>query len=100
MAQHKQAPTSQDLLTRLTGAGSDAMQRLSDMPGGKAFVDTAQSLRERLDELAARIRAIDPLEKRVTALERRLDALEKPPARKPARKTAAARPKPAAKPKS
>ena len=66
-----------DIVTRLTGAGEDAMQRLSDLPGGKVLLDTAQSFRERLDELATRIRTIDPLEKRVTALEQRLAALEK-----------------------
>ena len=53
------------------------MQKLSDLPMGKALVDGAQQLRERLDELGTRIRAIDPLEKRITELEQRLEALEK-----------------------
>jgi hypothetical protein len=66
-----------DFATRLADAGGEAMQKLSDLPMGKVLVDGAQSLRERLDELATRIRAIDPLEKRVTALEQRLEALEK-----------------------
>ena len=79
-----------DFAARLADAGGEAMQKLSDLPMGKALVDGAQSLRERLDELATRIRAIDPLEKRVTALEQRLEALEK--SSKPA-----ARKKPAAK---
>ena len=62
------------------------MQKLSDLPMGKALVDGAQQVRERLDELATRIRAIDPLEKRVTALEERVAALDKKPAasKKPA----------------
>ena len=59
------------------------MQKLSDLPMGKALVDGAQQLRERLDELATRIRAIDPLEKRVTALEERVEALEKKSKPKP-----------------
>ena len=84
-----------DIVTRLTGAGEEAMQRLTGMPGGKALVDTAQSLRERLDELAARLRTIDPLEKRVTALEHRLTALEKKA--KPATRRKPAAKKPAAK---
>ena len=65
------------------------MQKLSDLPMGKALVDGAQQIRERLDELGTRIRAIDPLEKRVTALEERLAALEKtskPATKKPAAK--------------
>ena len=80
MARTKQKQTQQDLVSRLAGAGEEAMQRLGDLPGGKAILDTAQSFRERLDELAARIRAIDPLEKRVAQLEHRLAALEKKPA--------------------
>lgn len=80
-----------DLVARLTGAGEDAVQRLGELPMGKALLDTAQSFRERLDDLASRIRAIDPLEKRVTVIEQRLAALEAKP--KPARKPAA-KPKP------
>jgi hypothetical protein len=53
------------------------MQKLSDLPMGKVLVDGAQQVRERLDELATRIRAIDPLEKRITEIEVRLEALEK-----------------------
>jgi hypothetical protein len=78
-----------DFATRLADAGGEAMQKLSDLPMGKALADGAQQVRERLDELGTRIRAIDPLEKRVAALEQRLEALEKS-------KTAARR-KPAAK---
>lgn len=89
MPQRKQATTQQDLLGKLTSAGSEAMQRLGDLPGGKVLVDTAQAFRERLDELGTKIRAIDPLEKRLTALEKRVAALEK-----------AAKPKPRSKPKS
>jgi hypothetical protein len=92
MTQTKQT-AEKDLVTRLTGAGEEAVQRLGELPGGKALLETAQSFRERLDDLAARIRTIDPLEKRVTELERRLGALEKP---KPARKRAPAKPKPKA----
>ena len=55
---------------------------------------TAQSFRERLDEVAMRIRAIDPLEKRVTELEQRLAALEG----KPKPKRAPAKPKAPPKP--
>ena len=79
-----------DFATRLADAGGEAMQKLSDLPMGKVLVDGAQQLRDRLDELGTRIRAIDPLEKRVTALEERLEALEK-------KSKPAARRKPAAK---
>ena len=39
-----------DLVARLTGAGEEAVQRLGELPMGKALLDTAQSFRERLDE--------------------------------------------------
>jgi len=89
--QKKRATKAQDkdLITRLADAGEDAIQRLGDLPGGKTMVEAAQTFRSRLDELAVRIRAIDPLEKRVTALEKRLATLErkeKPAADHPAAK--------------
>ena len=74
-----------DLLSRLAGAGEDAIGRLSDVPGGKRLVDAASALRDRVDELQKRVRSLDPLERRVTALERRLGALEK---KRPPRATA------------
>ena len=40
----------------------------------------------RLHDLASKLRAIDPLDSRVTSLERRLASLEKP-AKKPTRRT-------------
>jgi polyhydroxyalkanoate synthesis regulator phasin len=86
MPQTKQKQADKDLVARLAGAGEEAVQRLGELPGGKALLDTAQTFRERLDELAARIRAIDPLEKRVTELEQRLAALEKKPAARKPRK--------------
>ena len=85
-----QKEKEKDFAARLADAGGEAMQKLSDLPMGKALVDGAQQLRERLDELGTRIRAIDPLEKRVTELEERLEALEK-------KSKSAARRKPAAK---
>jgi hypothetical protein len=89
VAESKQTQPEKDLVGRLSVAGEEAMHRLATMPGGKALVDTAQSFRTRLDELAVKVRALDPLEKRVAALEKRVDGLE----HKPARKSAAAKPK-------
>ena len=86
MAQKKRTQKEdKDLITRLADAGEDAIQRLGELPGGKAMVGTANAFKERLDDVAVRIRSIDPLEKRVAQLEKRLDSLEvkgKPPARR------------------
>lgn len=81
-----------DFASRLADAGGDAMQKLSDLPMGKALVDGAQQVRERLDELATRIRAIDPLEKRVAVLEERVTKLEKKSKPAASRKPAAKKP--------
>ena len=40
------------------------------------ILDSTTSLGKRLDEVQKRLRSIDPLEKRVTAVEKRLDKLE------------------------
>ncbi len=64
-----------DVISRLADAGEDAIQRLSELPGSARFVEAAHILRERLEELTAKVRSLDPLERRVTELERRLDEL-------------------------
>ena len=76
------------MITRLAGAGEDALQRLGDLPGGKAVLESMTGVRERLDDVVARLRALDPLEKRVASLEKRLSSLEQPK-RSPARRTTA-----------
>jgi uncharacterized protein involved in exopolysaccharide biosynthesis len=93
MAQRKQ---QKDVLQRLADSGEEALQKfIGDLPGGNKVVGAANSLFARVDELTKRMRSLDPLERRVAELERRLDALSKPKAKPAAKKTAAAR-KPAA----
>jgi hypothetical protein len=91
--QAKKAKADKDIIARLTDAGEDAVQRLGELPGGKTMVEAANTFRERLDELAARIRSIDPLEKRVARLEERLGALEQT-RKAPARRSTAPRTSP------
>ena len=67
-----------DVITRLAETGEEALHRLAELPGGARFAEAANALRDRVDELAKRMRSLDPLERRVAALERRLDALSKP----------------------
>lgn len=78
-----------DLITRLAEAGEEALDRLQEVPGGQRVLEATHVLRDRVDEVAKRLRKLDPLEKRVAALERRLAALER------TRKPAAARKPPA-----
>ncbi len=95
MAQRKQ---QKDVIARLAETGEEALQRLAELPGGARFVEAANTLRDRVDELTRRMRSLDPLERRVAELERRLDELSKPSARarKPATRAAATRKRPGA----
>ena len=74
-----------DLFTQVRDLGSDALNKLSDVPGGSKLVDFAHDTRTRLEEMQKKVRGIDALEQRVAKLERQVAALEKKPAaRKPA----------------
>jgi hypothetical protein len=66
-----------DLLTRLADAGEDAINRLSELPGGSRFVDAANAMRARMDEMQKKLRGIDELERRVEKLEQQVAALTK-----------------------
>ena len=73
-----------DLISRLADAGEEALQRLSDLPGGQRAVGAFNDLRVRVDELGKKVRGIDALEARVAKLEREVAGLKKPPARRSA----------------
>ncbi|MDQ3672363.1 MAG: hypothetical protein M3364_08010 [Actinomycetota bacterium] len=73
-----------DLMSRLADAGEEALQRLSDLPGGQRAVNAVNDLRARVDELGKKVRGIDALEARVAKLEREVAGLKRPPARRSA----------------
>jgi hypothetical protein len=79
-----------DLLSRLADAGEEAISRLSETPGADRVLGVANSMRDRVDELQRKISGIDELERRVAALERRLDETKTRKATAP-RKAAAKR---------
>jgi phage shock protein A len=72
-----------DFMTRLADAGEEALQRLTELPGGQKAVTAFNDLRNRVDELAKKVRGIDALEARVAKLEKELASLKKA-SRKPA----------------
>ena len=72
MAQRKQA----DLLSRLADRGEQMVGRITDLPGAKQLTDRIGVLGKGLDDVQKKLRSLDPLERRVTQLERRLEKLE------------------------
>ena len=83
--------SQKDIRTRVQDLGEEALQKLSEVPGGSRLVDMANSTKARLDDMQKRIRGLEALEQRVAKLEEKVDALsttstEKKPstARKPA----------------
>jgi ubiquinone biosynthesis protein UbiJ len=70
-------PGDRDLMTRLTDAGEEALQRLAELPGGQRALTAANDLRTRVDDLAKKVRGIDALEARVAKLEKELAALKR-----------------------
>ena len=74
-----------DILARFTELGHEALNRLTEVPGGSKVVDMMNDTKSRLDEMQKKLRGLDALEKRVTALEKQLAAtVKKPDAKQPA----------------
>jgi hypothetical protein len=86
-----QSKAEKDFVTRLADAGEEALQRISELPGGQKVLTTVNDLRTRVDDLAKKVRGIDALEARVAKLEKELATLKKakaPPRRQAPRKPA------------
>jgi uncharacterized protein YceH (UPF0502 family) len=69
--------TEKDFVTRLADAGEEALQRLTELPGGQRAVTAVNDLRTRVDDLAKKVRGIDALEARVAKLEKEVATLKK-----------------------
>ena len=70
------SPRNKDLITRLADAGEEAIQRLNKAPGGDRLLGAVNGLRDRVDDMQKRLRGLDAMDKRLAAVERRLDKLE------------------------
>jgi len=64
-----------DLLSKLTDAGEEAINRLHDAPGADRLLAVATNMRDRVDELTKKVRGIDAMEKRLKDLERQVEKL-------------------------
>ena len=90
---HMTAPKNKsgDALGDLASRGQDALNRLTELPGGTKALQAFNDLRARVDDLGKRMRGVDVLEERIAKLEREVAALkrsQKTPAKAPSRKAA------------
>jgi hypothetical protein len=67
----------EDVIARLADKGEDSLRWLVAIPH-RMVNDVRGGVDARLHELAGKLRAMDPLDGRISELERRLGALEKP----------------------
>ena len=65
----------EDLFARLAARGEDVIGRINDMPGAQKFVENANQLKERVDDLQKKVRGLDALERRVASLAKKVDDL-------------------------
>lgn len=63
-------------MDRLADLGEEAIQRIGNAPGGDKVLAAMAGTRDRIDDLQKRVRGLEALDKRVAAMERRLDKLE------------------------
>jgi uncharacterized protein involved in exopolysaccharide biosynthesis len=74
------ADRRQDLLGRLADLSEEAVQRLAEAPGADRALQALKGLGDKVDELQRRTRGFEELEKRLSALEKKVDKLGKPSA--------------------
>ena len=79
-------PRQRTFVSRLADAGEEAIQRLGTAPGGERVLGAVNAMRDRMDDMQKQLRAIATIEKRLTAIERRLDKVEGKGTRTPARR--------------
>jgi len=69
-------PRQKNIVERLADAGEEAIQRIGSAPGADRVLGAIGSLRDRVDEMQKKMRGFEGFEKRLAAVERRLDKLE------------------------
>src|SRR5438067_9991767 len=65
------------LMGKLADAGEEAIGKITDVPMAHKVLEGVNSMRDRIDELSKKVRGIDDLEKRLGALERKVEQLAK-----------------------
>ena len=85
------AERNKDLLGMLADRGEDVVGRITELPRTQKLLETANTLRDRADELQRKVRGLDALEQRVATLEKKVDQLSKGSTSGTAKRTTAKR---------
>jgi hypothetical protein len=64
-----------DLLGKLADRGEEAISKLADVPAADKVLSAATGMGKRLEDMQRRIRGLESFEKRLKALERRVDKI-------------------------
>jgi hypothetical protein len=88
------ADQTKDLLARLSDLSEGAIQRISEAPGADKALQALKGMGDQINELQRRVRGLEELEKRLTALEKKVDGMAKPKPRARTTKAGAAPKKP------
>ena len=72
------ATREKHLVSRLTDAGEEALQRIAELPGGQRALGALNDMRSRVDDMAKKVRGIDALEARIAKLEKQVADLKTP----------------------
>src|SRR5215204_280645 len=70
------AQAQKDIFSQLADRGEQIVGRITDLPAAKTLMDKTAALAKNVDSMQKQLRSVGPLEKRVAAVERRLDKLE------------------------
>jgi ubiquinone biosynthesis protein UbiJ len=64
------------LFSQMASLGEDALGRLAQNPRTNRMVQSALELKDRVDDLARRVRGLEAMEQRLERVEQRLDKIE------------------------
>ena len=71
------AERKQDLLGRLADLSEEAIQKLSEAPGADKVLQALKGLGDKVDDLQRRTKGFEELERRLSALEKKVSGLAK-----------------------
>ncbi len=68
--------TRKNVLSQVASLSEDALGKLAQNPTAARILQSAMELKDRVDDLARRVRGLEALEQRIEELEKRVDALQ------------------------